>query len=212
MASRHDRLRAVSKDRADAVSFCRLRANGRAYLVRLLVPHRNARLLRARGSKPLVHARLCIWLRARLDIRIPPGCVAVRCRGSDLDGSRLTPLATREDCRRPSVTVRRLGGAFFFAAGRQPDGLLSAAMLKLMAIEIRSRVAAIRAYTVRKPAREDDEHAGPRRKPLRLAEGHAIGPGERQLRRVHDRRDAARVLDLEFAAERRIGPTPPSST
>ena len=65
--------------------------------------------------------------------------------------------------------------------------------------------AAIRADAVRKPAREDDEHAGLRRQPLRLAEGRAVGPGKRQIRRVHDRRHAARVLDLELAAERSVG-------
>src|SRR5262245_2684259 len=65
--------------------------------------------------------------------------------------------------------------------------------------------ASIRAYAVREPAREHDEHAGLRRKPLRLAERRAVGAGERQERRVHDGRDAARVLDLELAAERSIG-------
>src|SRR6185295_7666726 len=65
--------------------------------------------------------------------------------------------------------------------------------------------AAIRAHPVRKPAREHDAHARPRREPLCLAEGHAVRAGERQIRRVHDRGHTARILDLELAAERRIG-------
>ena len=65
--------------------------------------------------------------------------------------------------------------------------------------------AAIGAHAVRQPAREDDEHAGLRREPLCLAERGAVRSGKRQGRRVHDRSHAARVLDLELAAERRIG-------
>src|SRR5688572_15251931 len=65
--------------------------------------------------------------------------------------------------------------------------------------------AAIGADAVRQPARENDEHAGLRRKPLCLAQSRAVGAGERQVRCVHDRRHAARVLDLELAAERSVG-------
>src|SRR5688500_17744339 len=57
--------------------------------------------------------------------------------------------------------------------------------------------AAIRPNAVREPARENDEHAGPGREPVRLAERRAVGTRERQVRRIHDGGHAARVLDLE---------------
>src|SRR5262249_35123500 len=64
--------------------------------------------------------------------------------------------------------------------------------------------AAIRAHAVRKPAREDDAHAGAGREPLGLAERLAVRTRDRQIRRIHDRGDTARIQDLELAAERGI--------
>src|SRR5262245_12371316 len=64
--------------------------------------------------------------------------------------------------------------------------------------------AAIRAHAVRKPAREDDAHAGPRREPLCLAERRAVRTREREIGRVHDRCHTPRIRNLEFTAERGI--------
>src|SRR6185503_16261122 len=65
--------------------------------------------------------------------------------------------------------------------------------------------AAIGTDAVREPAREDDAHAGSRRKALRLAEGRSVRAGKRQVRRVHDRCHATRILYLELTAERAVG-------
>jgi hypothetical protein len=48
----------------------------------------HAGLLRVRRPEPLVHPRICMRVRIGIDLRIPPGSMAIRAGGSDLgDGS-----------------------------------------------------------------------------------------------------------------------------
>src|ERR1700739_2752136 len=70
----------------------RIGGHGPPDIVRAARGYRDARMLRAGGSQPLVRARLCRRLRTGIDLRLRAGRLAVRARGGDLGDRRAAAM------------------------------------------------------------------------------------------------------------------------